>query len=117
MANKTLHNKKALLQSLEKNLGVVTSACRQVGISRTTFYDYYKRDSKFKKSVDSLSEVALDFVESKLFEQINDNNPTSTIFYLKTKGKKRNYIERQEIQHSGGIESKLIEWKPAQKKQ
>ena len=117
MVNKTLHNKKALLQSLEKNLGVVTTACRQVGISRTTFYDYYKKDSKFKKEVDDLSNVAKDFVESKLFEQINDNNPTSTIFYLKTKAKDRGYIERQEIQHSGGIESKLIEWKPSEKKQ
>jgi|TARA_R110000824_G_scaffold26990_5_gene92181 predicted DNA-binding transcriptional regulator AlpA len=117
MANKTLHNKKALLQSLEKTLGVVTTACRKVGISRTTFYDYYKKDSKFKKEVDGLSEVALDFVESKLFEQIKKNNPTSTIFYLKTKGKKRNYIEQNIIEHKGGIESKLIEWKPSEKKQ
>lgn len=117
MANKTLHNKKRLLIALEKHLGVVSSACNEVGISRTTYYDYYNKDSKFKNQVDELQNVALDFVESKLFNQIHNDNPTSTIFYLKTKGKKRGYIERQEIQHSGGIESKLIEWKPSEKKQ
>ena len=115
--NKIQHTKKALLEALEKSLGVVTTACKQVGIDRTTFYRYYKNDSKFKAKVDELQNVALDFVESKLFNQIQNDNPTSTIFYLKTKGKKRGYIERQEIQHSGGIESKLIEWKPSEKKQ
>ena len=51
------------------------------------------------------------------FNQITNDNPTSTIFYLKTKGKKRGYIEQQILEHKGGIESKLIEWKPVEKKQ
>lgn len=116
MANKTLHNKKRLLNALEKHLGVVSSACNEVNISRTTYYDYYNKDLKFKEKVDELQNVALDFVESKLFQQIQNDNPTSTIFYLKTKGKKRGYIEQQILEHKGGIESKLIEWGPSQKK-
>ena len=116
MANKTLHNKKKLLIALEKHLGVVSSACNEAGISRTTYYDYYKKDSKFKNAVDELQNVALDLVESKLFNQIHNDNPSATIFYLKTKGKKRGYIEQNIIEHKGGIESKLIQWKPSQKK-
>ena len=54
MANKTLHNKKRLLIALEKHLGVVSSACNEVGLSRTTYYDYYNKDSKFKSAVDEL---------------------------------------------------------------
>ena len=50
-------------------------------------------------------------------DQISNDNPTSTIFYLKTKGKNRGYIEQQILEHKGGIESKLIEWKPVEKKQ
>ena len=46
--NQTEHNKKAILQALEKTLGVVTSACRAIGLGRTTFYEYYKEES-FKK--------------------------------------------------------------------
>jgi len=39
-------------------------------------------------------EIALDYGESKLFELIADKNPAAVIFFLKTKGKKRGYIEQ-----------------------
>jgi hypothetical protein len=44
-----------------------------------------------------------------LHKQIQDGNPTSTIFYLKTKGKKRGYIERQEFAHEGIKTFQIIE--------
>ena len=116
MATKTNILKKNLLAALEKSLGIVTNACRKVGCNRSTFYDYYAKDMKFKKAVDDIQNIALDFAESQLHKQIQDGNTTATIFLLKTKGKKRGYIERQEIQHDGLIESKLIEWTPAKDK-
>lgn len=94
--NKTQHNKKKLLEALEKTLGIVSSACKIVDVNRSTFYMYYNDDKEFKKEVDSLNDVALDFAESKLLENIKDKKETSIIFYLKTKGKKRGYIERTE---------------------
>jgi|TARA_R100001460_G_scaffold103978_1_gene149444 hypothetical protein len=106
--NKTEHHKKALLEALEKSLGVVTTACKRSGVGRTTYYDWYNNDEDFKKQVDELSNVALDFVESKLFEQIEKGNPSSTIFYLKTKGKKRDYIERKEITGADGAPTNFV---------
>lgn len=103
MPNTSKHIKKQLLEALEKSLGVVTTACKNVGVGRTTFYQYLKDDKEFKQSVDELQDVALDFAESQLFKQIKEGNTTATIFYLKTKGKKRGYIERQEVDHSGNI--------------
>jgi len=103
MANKTLHTKKQLIEALTKSLGIVTTACKQVGVSRTTFYEYMK-DPDFKKEVDDIAGVALDFAESQLHKQILANSTAATIFYLKTKGKKRGYIERQEVEHSGTVE-------------
>ena len=102
-SNKIQHTKKALLKALEQSLGVVTTACKNVGIDRTTFYRYYNEDEKFKVQVDDLVNVAIDFAESQLFKQIQGGNPSSTIFYLKTKGKKRGYIERQEITGADGM--------------
>ena len=90
-------NKKALIDALEKSLGVVTLACKQVGIDRTTFYRYVKEDEDFAAAVRDVDEVVLDFAESQLHKQIRENNTAATIFYLKTKGKRRGYIETQEL--------------------
>ncbi len=101
--NKSEHIKKALIEALEKSLGVVTRACKQVGIGRTTFYNYYNEDKEFAKKVDDIENVALDFAESQLHKQIQDGSTAATIFLLKTRGKKRGYVERQEITGADGI--------------
>jgi hypothetical protein len=88
--------KNAMIEALEKSLGIVTTACKKVGISRQTHYNWIADDAEYKLSVESISDMALDFAESKLHEQINNNDTAATIFYLKTKGKKRGYIERVE---------------------
>ena len=99
---KTDIHKKAMLDALEKSLGVVTSACKSVGIARQTHYEWMKEDILYKAAVDELSDVAIDFAESQLHKQIREGNSTATIFFLKTKGKKRGYVERQEVDVSSG---------------
>jgi CRP-like cAMP-binding protein len=98
--NKIQQNKKALLAALEKSLGVVTTACKAVGIDRTTFYKYLNEDPDFATAVAELENVALDFAESSLMKQIQEGQTAATIFYLKTKGKARGYVERSEIDHT-----------------
>ena len=91
-----------MLAALEKSLGVVTSACKTVGVGRTTHYLWLQEDKEYKAAVDELSDVAIDFAESQLHKQIKEGNSTATIFFLKTKGKKRGYVERQEVDVSSG---------------
>ena len=100
--DKSEHIKKQILSALEQSLGVVSTACNKVGISRTTFYKYYQNDPEFKKQVDDIENYTLDFVESQIHKQINEGSTAATIFYLKTKGKKRGYIERHEITGAEG---------------
>ena len=118
--NKQSDTKKEILEALETYHGIVTDACGKVGLSRSTFYDWLKNDPEFKAAVDEIQDTALDFVESKLFQKINgvavqtfnskgeptvyDQPPSDTaiIFYLKTRGKKRGYIERSEITGADG---------------
>ena len=100
--------KKRMINALEKSLGVVTVAARNAGISRMQHYDWLKEDPEYKKSVDDVEGVAIDFAESKLHQAINKGSDAATIFYLKTKGKKRGYIERQEIENSGDMGLKIV---------
>jgi hypothetical protein len=95
--NKIQQNKKLLLKALEKSMGIVSKACEIAKLDRGTFYNYYNDDEEFKKDVDNMQEYVLDFAESKLLENIKDKKETSIIFYLKTKGRKRGYVEKQDV--------------------
>lgn len=103
--------KRAMIEALEKSLGIVTTACKTVGISRETHYRWLREDEEYKEAVDGIADLALDFVESQLHKQIQKGEVTSTIFYLKTKGKKRGFIEKQEIEHSGNMQVNWVEEK------
>lgn len=116
MANltKTDITKKAMIEALEKSLGIVTTACKSVDIARQTHYEWMREDPEYKDKVDSIIDIAIDFAESQLNQliqgarhqvvtnkgdivEIKDApNPTSIIFFLKTKGKKRGYVETTE---------------------
>ena len=95
--------KKAMIEALEQSLGVVTTACKIVGISRNTHYLWMREDDEYNKEVNDIENMALDFVESQLFKNIKKGKTSEMIFYLKTKGKKRGYIERQEITGADGM--------------
>ncbi len=101
MQDRTEKHKLAMLEALEKTLGVVTGACKIVGIDRTTHYQWLKDDEAYKQAVKSIDDVAIDFAESHLHKQIGKGGTQATIFYLKTKGKKRGYVEKQELDVSG----------------
>lgn len=102
--HKSRHIKKeSLLKALEKSLGIVTVACKNADVPRSTFYKWLKEDEDFARDVKDIENIALDFAESQLHKQIADNSTAATIFYLKTKGKNRGYIERQEITGADGM--------------
>jgi len=93
------NNKKLLLKALEKSLGNISIACKNCNLCRQTYYEYL-HDEKFAQEVEDIKESAIDYTESKLFNLIKAQNPTAILFYLKTIGKKRGYVERQEIDNS-----------------
>jgi flagellar hook protein FlgE len=103
MTNSDNIKKKAMIEALTKSLGIVTNACKDVEISRQTHYRWMQEDEDYKKAVEDVADIAIDFAESALHKQIKENDTTATIFYLKTKGKKRGYVEKIELDHTGSI--------------
>lgn len=96
-----------MLKSLEASMGIVTTAAKKTGIDRVTHYRWMEKDPDYKQAVDDLQNVVLDFAETALYEMVQDHNPAATLFLLKTKGKKRGYIERQEIEHRSDTETDI----------
>ena len=88
------------LEVYASKMGNVSKACKAANISRQTFYDWMK-DQSFATKVEEVKEGLLDFAEHQLLSNIRDGKTAEILFYLKTKGKKRGYIERQEVDTIG----------------
>lgn len=104
------YHKKKLLEALERSLGIVTPACKEVGIARNTFYEYYKNDPEFKAAVDDIDNITLDFAENQLLKKIKEGSERSILFYMKYKARKRGYTDSLDITSDGKAitEIKLI---------
>ncbi len=80
---RTKRNKKLLLDELEKTKGIVTIACKRIGITPKTFYQWLKVDKEFAEEVDEVEWNQRTFVEGKLIKKIANDDITAIIFYLK----------------------------------
>ena len=93
---------KDFLEAYDRSLGNVSTACRAVGITRRTFYNWKNGNEGFRQSVEELDAYNLDFAETMLMKHIREGDTTSLIFYLKTKGRERGYVERVEATGANG---------------
>jgi len=89
--------KKLMLEALKGQLGVITSAAKQLGISRRTHYRWIGEDENYKKAIEELPELVLDFVENALFKKIQEGDAPSIHFYLKHKGRIRGYLDMKYV--------------------
>lgn len=87
-------DKDAFLTVLERNGGNIHDACKSVGVSRRTIYKWKDSEDWFKERVEDIREISIDNVESALYKSAIEGNTTAQIFYLKTQGKSRGYIEQ-----------------------
>ena len=102
---KTDNHKEAMIVALTKSLGVVSTACKSVGIARETHYEWMKNDEDFKAKVLDVKDIAIDYVESQMFSAIGNGDSSLIKYYLSTQGKVRGYIEKTEVDSKLTIEN------------
>ena len=90
--------KDAFIDILRANGGNIKQSCIKANMGRSTYYAWIDDDKDFENEVRDVNEELLDFAESQLMNHITKGNLTAIIFYLKTKGQSRGYIEKQYIQ-------------------
>ena len=88
---------KQAVEAIEGSGGFVTVISKRLGCSRMQVYRLRDQHDEIRQALEDEREAQLDFAEGRLQKQIKDDNTTALIFYLKTQGKSRGYIERQEI--------------------
>lgn len=94
-----------MIEALEKAGGLVSYAAKMLNCSRPTVYNYIKEFPEVRAAFEDATETNLDTAEAVLLKQIRQENMTAVIFYLKTKGKHRGFVERVEI----GVQPQLLQ--------
>ena len=109
MSNETNGNPKKreqtaqrIIDAIQESNGLLTLAAKRAGLGYTTVWRYTQDYPLVAQAVIEAKEKMLDFTESKLYEKIKEGDNAAIIFFLKTQGKKRGYIERQEVTGEGG---------------
>lgn len=86
MTEKQSRRKAKLIKELSEN-PLITRACNRVGVARSTYYNWQKQDTIFRHKVKDAQAQGYaklnDFVESKLLENIRDNNQSAISYYLR----------------------------------
>jgi hypothetical protein len=92
----------AVINKIKEMHGNVTSVSRAFKMSRQTLYKYINDHPTVQAALDESRETMIDNVESALYTKALKGDTASMIFFLKTQGKKRGYVERSEITGKDG---------------
>ena len=99
-----------IIKALKETNGLQSMAAQRAGVSVRTINRYANEFPSVAQAVKDAKEAMLDFTEAKLFQLIRDGDKIAIMFYLKTQGKARGYIERQEVVSTDGTSNRAEEF-------
>lgn len=91
-----------IANALTKKAGNITQTAKALGVTREAIHKRVKADEELQAIVTDAREALTDVAESALLKQVKLGNIAAIIFTLKTQGKARGYVERQEISGPDG---------------
>lgn len=91
-----------IIKALKETNGLLTMAAAKSGIGYRTVCRYVAEFPSVREAAQDAKESMLDFAEGKLYTKIKAGDNIAILFYLKTQGKARGYIERQEFANPTG---------------
>ena len=87
-----------ITEALKATSGNISAAARALGVTRNGLYYHINKSVTLQQLLTDTREELVDIAESALRREVLDGNITAIIFTLKTQGKARGYVERQEHQ-------------------
>lgn len=86
---------KQIKKAIDNSMGNVSTIANRLGVSWHTAKKNINKDQELVQYYENELESKIDVVENELFTKILDGDVTAMIFFLKTKGRNRGYIEAQ----------------------
>jgi hypothetical protein len=86
-----------MVAALETTRGLVSLAAARLGCSAEAIYSRARKPGKVAEALARERERMLDIAELSLFDRIQAGEGWAVCFYLKTQGRARGYVQRQEV--------------------
>jgi hypothetical protein len=93
-----------IIQAIPGSGGIISTISRKLGCSWDTVNRAIADYPTVKAAYDDECEKVLDMAESVLLKNIEAGDSADAKWYLSRKGKRRGYVERQEVTGSDGGE-------------
>lgn len=100
--------KKRFINAIDNTGGILTAVAAKLNVSRTGLYFFLKKEenSWAQEYLMQEREKIIDLGENSLFQKVKSQEAWATKFLLSTLGKSRGYVEKQEVEHQGGLNIK-----------
>ncbi len=88
------------LKNFRENKWNIAKTAESVGIKPSTVRKWRKKYQEFDETIKQLKEDEIDYVEDRLFDFIEKDNKMGavcTMFYLKTQGQDRGWVETRKV--------------------
>jgi len=89
-------------QHIEPTKGNVAAIARALGTSRGTVWNRIQSSPALQSLLADARETMIDNAESSLYRAVLAGEAWAVCFFLKTQGKRRGYVERQEVTGAEG---------------
>ncbi len=105
-------NRKELITVIYKKQGILSQVAREMGVTLPTIYNYRDKYKSVAAAIisarDTFDVELVDEGEIKLREAVRNGEAWAVKYVLSTKGKRRGYVERQEITGADNEPLKIV---------
>ena len=112
MAGKPKYKVGQVAAAIKAANGLLAAAAHILGCDRSSVYVYVKKHPTLAAAMNECRAVCIDRAELKLMKAVEKGEPWAIAMVLKTIGKERGYVERQEIKHDGSVSSNVTVYLP-----
>ena len=101
-------NKRTFTQAIKNSAGIIKAVAERLETSRTAVYNYINKHKFAQGLLLEERETTGDLAETGLISLIKEKDFKAIKYYLSTKCKDRGFVEKQEVEHSGSTDNKII---------
>ena len=91
-------SKKKLIKAIENSNGIVRLIADRLGVTRQTVWRLIKESPEAQECYDDECDTVLDIAEVVIIDAIKNKDVNTARWYLQTKGGKRGYNPRMELE-------------------